>query len=229
MAIELLKRRSVPSSMIRRAIIAGIVLFAISSFDRATAQITNGSFELNTPYAVNQFLLIGNPTTIPGWILNSSYGTCIFNIVQDGQATQGENYLSLSTMSQEYWDGKFTLSADSNFYVPPDYSVSFDYLFSAGGEGGSGYASMRLGNIYQVFSTTPNWKHVSFNVPSGTTSLQFEVGANSGRNGYGSAEFNIDNVQVVPEPCSFALLAFGLGGLPIVLWQRWSDKKNIKR
>jgi hypothetical protein len=227
MATELLKRRSVPSSMIRRVIVVGIVLFAISSFDQAMAEIINGGFE--TVPVVNKGF--DEDTSFSGWNISFSGNTsCCIN--QDNNASEGKNYCELFSFN----GGWAILQTDSGFSALPGKSVSFDYrcLFirTQGDEVFEARATLAtdMGAVVKELSAQDNWITCSFTVPpdAQSTSLKFECAAGPGEHykSFGVTILDIDNVQITPEPCIIALLVFGLGGLPIVLWQRWSDRKK---
>lgn len=242
MANELLKRRSVPSSMFRRAIVAAFVLFVIFSFKQAVAAITNGGFEepLDTYF-------FQTSTTIPGWILtyqDSSYNNSAFWFSSGG--TERERCMAIdATPNQSYGYGSahLTLSTDSSFSAPSSSSVSFDYKvhFEEIPEDiSSPSASVDLittqGTLVQTFSATQNWTHFSFTVPSNAEASKLEFHADgysyAGKRGnaYSRTYLFIDNVQVTPapEPSVIALLVVGLGGLPVIAWQRWRDRKKAK-
>lgn len=226
MATDLLKRRSIPSSMIRRAIVAGIVLFAISSLDQAMAGIINGGFE-STPSGT----WTSGDVTIDGWnmsVISSHSSHQNFSIVPNGGGTEGQKYFSMGGEALFWGDVKLALSTDASFYAPPLSMVSFDYRFSGNN---SPSASVKLGNITNHLSSSNDWKHVVLDVPANAeaTDLTFtaSVATGSGKDGeVGGFILSIDNVQVTPEPSAIALLVFGLGGLPVILWQRWSDRKK---
>jgi hypothetical protein len=238
MATELLKRRPVPSSMICWAIVAGFVLFTFSFLEQATAEIINGGFE--TAENVNQPIF----DHIEGWSV--IWGASSAMLRQNGQASEGLNYVDLNVSIEGYWQTS-TIQLCSDFSIAPaptETFISFDYYFRIDRD--SWYppiysAHVQLGtdqgeipnNIlqYSIPLREYPWRAYNVSIPPNTevkSMTIFFAADHSNWQSSGSAWFAIDNVHVTPEPSTIALLVFGLGGLPVIAWQRWSDKKKAK-
>jgi len=76
-----------------------------------------------------------------------------------------------------------------------------------------------------IANTTRNMNTATFSIAPGTTGV-FDVqlsivdGFNDGNVSFGNQILRDGTITVTPEPATITLLAFGLGGIAVVLWRR---------
>jgi hypothetical protein len=222
------------------------LLVVLSSAMPVQAGIINGGFE-TIPWEEIRMHGIEN-TVIDGWLMDFSHRRDRYSIfeIDSGDASEGNSYIFMQVIAI---DGSSTLSlsTDSSFSAPSGSIISFDYrcnvymqyngdiIYSRDDrEDAKVIIATSQGNVTQSLPNHQGWTRFSYAVPSNTeaTNLKF-VGSTWGypgsRNNYtGWVLLSIDNVQVVPEPAALTILAMGIGGMPLLLWQRRRNKKKAK-
>lgn len=179
-------------------VLVALSVVAAASVASAQQLVTNGGFEDNGG---------GGSSSFTGWTVVANSGT---SVVADASTSHTGNY---SAFDEAFYSSPATLSQTvTGLTVGKNYDWSF-WLQDDGGDGGSRYfkASINGTTYLDLEGTTgSDWTQYkyTFTATSTSTTIAFEGGDDSTFN-FG---YHVDDVSLVPEPASLAVLGFGALG-----------------
>ncbi|MEZ6119802.1 MAG: PEP-CTERM sorting domain-containing protein [Pirellulaceae bacterium] len=198
--------------------------FLLVGHAAAEPMVVNGDFEGENNFNVwPGYIGTDNPANIPGWTaVEGGQGLNPIAAAHDTPAPFRDNGDNASTVA--FLQGTASMSqAISGFTVGADYLLSFDFnsrnccgdvpTATVSFDGNVIASSSDLfegGGIASVGDANP-WYHadVPFTATAETMTLAFATAPLAG----GDSTLIVDNIAIVPEPSSCALLLMGLAGL----------------